>query len=139
MAATPGPWRYLRGKDDLPGLKEGHASIQSESPNRIGFKDVAHLRPDESVRTCMTQGKAEWEWANAEFMAAASPSEILSLIDRCQTAEAERDRLAAALDTAERALGDIGFALAGDFDAHEWQKARDIALQARAKIRGDKK
>lgn len=72
LAATPGPWV------DNRNLGWVFPQTQVEAPD-IGLK-VAVLRNGELDVSC-TIGKAELEWANAAYIAAANPKAILALLD----------------------------------------------------------
>lgn len=76
-AATPGPWWDKKNLDWVYPQTE----VQSD------FGQVARFVRNE-VQYCCTIGKAEREWANAAFIAAANPAAILALLsERTQLAE----------------------------------------------------
>jgi hypothetical protein len=89
MAATPGPWEA-----DEPATKwrarDGH--VRTTHPD---FEDCA----DEIAETFSND--------DAAYIAAASPDVVTGLLDRLAAVEAERDRLAAAVERVE-ALAEIG-------------------------------
>lgn len=82
-AATPGPWWADKHED--------WAYPQTEVLDQPTGKPVTfyNSRPEyDQFMFCGTRGKAELEWANATFIAAANPAAVLALIERLRAAEA---------------------------------------------------
>lgn len=78
--ATPGPWTY----DKNLGWAYPQTRVKSEALGR----SVANFVDGKPQFFC-TIGKAEREWANAAFIAAANPQNVLALITEVQTLRAE--------------------------------------------------
>lgn len=80
MAATPGPWWADKHED--------WAYPQTEVLDQPTGKPITFYnnRPEyDQFMFFGTRGKAELEWANAKFIAAANPSTILAMIERIES------------------------------------------------------
>lgn len=95
-AATPGPWRVCGGA--TPHYKSIHSG---EGYVVFGMADVHHDR--EGSGSTINAPGMDRQAANAAYIAAANPSEILSLIARLEAAEAEVARLTGDLAAADDA------------------------------------
>ena len=72
LAATPGPWKY--------NTNLGWAYPQTNIESANGTQITRFV--DGELQFSCTVGKAELEWKNAEYIAAANPSTVLELINR---------------------------------------------------------
>lgn len=81
LKATPGPWWASQHKDWAHPV----TTVDDETGRRVTFYND---NPEYSrFMFHGTRGKAELEWANAEFIAAANPMVILEMIERLRIVE----------------------------------------------------
>lgn len=84
-AATPGPWESLRNLDWNQPLTEVRHTDSD--------KQVVRFVRGEPRFSCTT-GKAEEEWANADFIAVASPDVVEKLVAEVREHRAMKARMA---------------------------------------------
>ena len=85
---TPGPW-----VDDRHA-SWAHPITTVNAPDRKPLRDVvAYVRLSDVANFSCTIGKAEQEWKNAAYIAAASPDRIARLLDALELAQRDAERL----------------------------------------------